>query len=39
MLMGAYAKGQENKEQWKRELDQGVERAKTEAQEQTDGNQ
>lgn len=39
MLMGAYAKGQENKEQWKRELDQGVERAKTEAQKQTDGNQ
>jgi Conserved TM helix len=38
MLMGAYSKGQANKEQWKSDLDQGVERAKAEAQKQTDGN-
>jgi Conserved TM helix len=35
MLMGAYAKGQENKEQWKRELDQGMTRAKSEVQTAT----
>jgi hypothetical protein len=32
MLSGAYEKGQANKEQWKSELDQGVGRAKSEAQ-------
>ena len=34
MLMGAYNKGQENKEQLKVDLDTGVERAKEEAKEQ-----
>ena len=38
MLMGAYAKGQANKEQWKRDLDTGVERARTEVRQQTDSN-
>jgi Conserved TM helix len=41
MLMGAYAKGQANKEQWKRDLDQGVQRAKVEAEQkkrELDGN-
>lgn len=33
MLTGAYEKGQANKEQWKSELDTGVERAKSEAQQ------
>jgi Conserved TM helix len=33
MLEGAYQKGQENKEQYKQELDQGKERAKHEAQQ------
>jgi hypothetical protein len=33
MLEGAYAKGQANKEQYKRDLDEGMARAKTEAQE------
>lgn len=32
MLQGAYQKGQENKEQWKSDLDQGVARAKDELQ-------
>jgi len=32
MLQGAYEKGQENKEEFKRDLDQGVNRAKEEAQ-------
>ena len=32
LLQGAYEKGQENKEQFKRDLDQGVNRAKEEAQ-------
>ena len=31
MLQGAYQKGQENKEQFKRDLDQGISRAKEEA--------
>lgn len=31
MLQGAYEKGQENKEQWKSDLDQGMSRAKDEA--------
>jgi hypothetical protein len=38
MLMGAYSKGQESRDEWRRDLDQGVERAKAEAQKQTDGN-
>jgi hypothetical protein len=41
MLMGAYAKGQANKEQWKHDLDQGVQRAKVEAEQtkrELDGN-
>jgi len=38
MLMGVYEQGQQNKGQWKSELDQGVERAKAEAQKQTDSN-
>ena len=33
MLEGAYAKGQENKELYKRDLDRGVERARQEAQQ------
>ena len=33
MLEGAYEKGQENKEQYRRELDQGMARARIEAQE------
>ena len=36
MLMGAYGKGQENKEEWKRDLGKGVQRAKEEAKEQKD---
>jgi len=36
MLQGAYAKGQENKEQLKRDLDQGVNRAKEEVQDKKD---
>ena len=41
MLMGAYTKGQANKDEWKRDLDAGVERAKDEAREkkhELDGN-
>jgi hypothetical protein len=37
MLQGAYEKGQENKEQYKRDLDQGVSRAKDEAKSMKDG--
>ena len=37
MLEGAYAKGQQNKEQYKRDLDLGMERAKQEAQQVTQG--
>ena len=33
MLMAAYVKGQANKDEWKRDLDRGVERAKDEARE------
>ncbi len=33
MLMGAYAKGQANKEQWKSELDRGAQRAKDEVEQ------
>jgi Conserved TM helix len=36
MLEGAYAKGQANKEQYKRELDQGVTRARAEAERKKD---
>jgi hypothetical protein len=36
MLEGAYQKGQENKEQYKRELDRGVARAKQEAEKARD---
>jgi hypothetical protein len=36
MLEGAYAKGQENKEQFRRDLDQGVSRAKAEARDRKD---
>jgi Conserved TM helix len=36
MLEGAYQKGQENKEQFKRDLDQGMARAKEEAREKKD---
>jgi hypothetical protein len=37
MLQGAYEKGQENKEQYKRDLDQGVSRAKDEAKSMKEG--
>ncbi|HWG55361.1 MAG TPA: hypothetical protein VNT58_02435 [Gaiellaceae bacterium] len=37
MLQGAYQKGQENKEQFKQDLDQGMSRAKDEAQSMKDG--
>jgi hypothetical protein len=33
MLMGAYARGQANTEQWRRDLDQGMQRAKAEAEQ------
>ena len=36
MLEGAYAKGQENKEQYKRDLSQGVSRAKADAKQKGD---
>ena len=37
MLQGAYEKGQENKEQYKRDLDRGVSRAKDEAKSMKEG--
>jgi len=37
MLQGAYEKGQENKEQFKRDLDQGMSRARDEVQSARDG--
>ena len=36
MLEGAYAKGQENKEQYRRDLDQGVARAQTQVRDKKD---
>src|SRR3954464_13530987 len=37
MLEGAYAKGQENRDQYRRDLDQGVSRAQTQVQDKKDG--
>jgi Conserved TM helix len=37
LLQGAYEKGQENKEQFKRDLDQGVQRAREDAETVNDG--
>ncbi|MBW8741773.1 MAG: hypothetical protein JF623_03920, partial [Acidobacteria bacterium] len=37
MLEGAYAKGHENRDQYRRDLDQGVSRAQTQVQDKKDG--